>query len=89
MRGNVWEWCKDKYIPFGSGPVIDPICTDSASKYYVQRSGMWLGNTHLRSALRHHNLPTYKGKGNGMRVCLALSDVDIQLIDFENLKGFD
>lgn len=89
MHGNVWEWCKDKYIPFGSEPVIDPICTDSASKYYVQRSGMWSENTHLRSALRHHNLPTYKGKGNGMRVCLALPHVDIQLIDFENLKGFD
>ena len=88
IHGNLWEWCADKYKPFDSEPAIDPVCTDISSRYYVQRSGTWLGETHLRSALRHHNLPTYEGKTNGMRVCLALTADLNEDIDFENQENF-
>jgi hypothetical protein len=54
----------------------------------VQRSGTWLGETHLRSALRHHNLLAYEGKTNGMRVCLALTADLNEDIDFENQENF-
>ena len=47
IHGNLWEWCIDKYKPFDSEPAIDPVCTDISSKYYVQRSGSWLGETHF------------------------------------------
>ena len=88
IHGNLWEWCIDKYKPFDSEPAIDPVCTDISSKYYVQRSGSWLGETHLRAALRHHNLPISTFKTNGMRVCLTLiEDLDDD-IDFENQENF-
>ncbi|MDG0965456.1 MAG: formylglycine-generating enzyme family protein [Opitutales bacterium] len=83
MHGNLWEWCRDKYKPFVSGHTIDPFCTDRKSKYYVQRSGVGFGSSDLRSALRHHNLPAYKGRANGMRVCLTLSK---EAIEGESLR---
>lgn len=86
---KIWEWCIDKHELFGSGKAIDPVCTNTESKYYVQRSGLFSEKgADVRPAERHHNLPNYKGKGNGMRVCITLPVDGIKMSDLENLTGF-
>ena len=86
---KIWEWCIDKHELFGSGKAIDPVCTNTDSKYYVQRSGLFSEKgADVRPAERHHNLPKYQGKGNGMRVCITLPVDGIKMSALENLAGF-
>ena len=74
---------------FGSGKAIDPVCTNTDSKYYIQRSGLFSEKgADVRPAERHHNLPKYQGKGNGMRVCITLPVDGINMSALENLAGF-
>ncbi len=39
LHGNVWEWCQDRYAPYATVPVSDPIGRDGES--HVARGGSW------------------------------------------------
>lgn len=55
MHGNVWEWCKDLYIPSGS--------------YRVIRGGSWSGCANvLRSAFRDYINPSSRIGNVGARL---------------------
>jgi len=52
MRGNVWEWCLDRYGKYPSGSVTDPSGAHSGL-YQVYRGGGWEDtDSECRSAIR-------------------------------------
>jgi len=70
MHGNVWEWTADRYqaaYPTGN-PVVDPTGPSSGSSR-VPRGGSWSHDgSHLRSARRSYNTPSYRSINLGFRV---------------------
>jgi formylglycine-generating enzyme required for sulfatase activity len=65
MHGNVRQWCADKYGPYPSGPVTDPLGTKG--KYRVERGGSWfLDARHCRSAARYSAVPGGIGGSSGI-----------------------
>ncbi len=39
LHGNVWEWCQDRYAPYTTVPVSDPLGRDGENN--VARGGSW------------------------------------------------
>jgi len=39
LHGNVWEWCQDRYAPYTTVPVSDPLGRDGETQ--VARGGSW------------------------------------------------
>lgn len=39
LHGNVWEWCQDRYAPYTTVPVSDPVGRDGEKN--VARGGSW------------------------------------------------
>ena len=75
MHGNVWEWCRDKYVPeyeFTEGKVvIDPLRPPQESDWVdVIRGGSWFFDApFLRSANRCGFDPWHRDVDNGLRLC--------------------
>ena len=72
MMGNVWEWCRDWYIPTGytAEPATDPVNKDAAnSTERVIRGGSWFvaGGT-LRPAFRGASLIDSRSAHIGFRL---------------------
>jgi formylglycine-generating enzyme required for sulfatase activity len=71
MHGNVWEWCADRYGPYGSGPIKDQKGPD-VGELRVLRGGSWYDDPrYCRSANRLGNAPgSCQGDRIGFRVAL-------------------
>ena len=69
MHGNVWEWCEDRYGPYQSQAVSDPIGHVGAQE--VLRGGAWNSSSEsCRSASRRSEDVYYSDGAMGIRLVL-------------------
>jgi len=68
MGGNVWEWCRDRFGEYPSGPVTDPRGPQKGS-FRVLRGGSWINLAKgCRSAIRSGNDPGKRISRYGFRL---------------------
>lgn len=68
MRGNVYEWCADRYGPYPGGKVMDPVGR-SYGNYRVFRGGSWYSSArYCRAAYRGKEKADYKYHNLGFRL---------------------
>ncbi|MDY6906428.1 MAG: formylglycine-generating enzyme family protein [Thermodesulfobacteriota bacterium] len=68
MRGNVYEWCADRYGPYPGNKVMDPQGR-SYGKYRVFRGGSWYSSArYCRAAYRGKEKADYKYHNLGFRL---------------------
>jgi formylglycine-generating enzyme required for sulfatase activity len=73
MIGNVWEWCSDWMVEYGSGEAKDPEGPPSGTSR-VLRGGSWLDFSGLlRAASRLRGVPRVRAHDIGFRVSLPVS----------------
>jgi hypothetical protein len=71
MHGNVWEWCREAYIPYAPGAVTDPV-GESTGNFLVLRGGAWNNQpVFLRSAFNGSGEPTVRN--NCLRACFKIA----------------
>jgi formylglycine-generating enzyme required for sulfatase activity len=69
MHGNVWQWCADRYGPYGDDSVKDPQ-SDKKGAPHVLRGGAWCYESgECRAARRHGGAPAGRLCTCGFRVC--------------------
>jgi formylglycine-generating enzyme required for sulfatase activity len=68
LFGGVWEWCADRFGPYGAGPAVDPTGpADGVDR--VIRGGSWFNEPEaLRSANRHRHPPDSRQTNLGLRL---------------------
>jgi formylglycine-generating enzyme required for sulfatase activity len=70
MFGNVWEWCGDWYGEYPSGPVVNPVGSDSGSARLIRGGGWDIASGHWRVAYRDALAPAYRRYYIGFRAVL-------------------
>ena len=73
MSGNVWEWCRDRYVEnyYSNSPSSNPRGPSSGSDR-VLRGGSWRINApYCRVAYRNYGTPDYRNDVYGFRVVLS------------------
>jgi formylglycine-generating enzyme required for sulfatase activity len=69
MHGNVWEWCQDRYGPFGSDAAVSDPSGPSQGTGRVLRGGSFLNYAlYARSANRANFNPDSRNYDDGFRV---------------------
>ena len=70
MSGNVWEWCRDWYIPYSSGCQTNHTSPSSGS-FRVIRGGCWNSYArYCRVSIRRNNAPSDSNDSLGLRLAL-------------------
>ncbi len=70
MLGNVWEWCWDRYEPYATGLVLDPVGSVRGEKR-VMRGGAWSTVAkYCRAAKRVKVKPSKRAPILGLRLVL-------------------
>ena len=71
MHGNAYEWCADRFVPYPTADLIDPVVTTGF--YRVFRGGGFLdASESCRSAQRSGLAPWVAARGTGFRVVLPV-----------------
>lgn len=72
MIGNVWEWCRDTYVPDfyarEAGPVVDPFASEAGTEGVFRGGAYGLDATYARRAIRAGNLPDFSSPMVGFRM---------------------
>ncbi len=76
IHGNVWEWCRDVYVPYPGGMHgPDGERRDGGNRDRTFRGGSFYGTARqARSADRNSTTPTFRGYYIGVRPARRLSD---------------
>jgi formylglycine-generating enzyme required for sulfatase activity len=71
MHGNVWEWCREAYLPpYAPGAVSDPVGT-STGTFLLLRGGAWNSPpVFVRSAFNGNGPPGVRNNCLGLRVMM-------------------
>ncbi len=72
MAGNVWEWNRDGYGPYGAGAMTDPVGPGGASARVLRGGGFYAGAVYLRAGSRYDVTPSYAATDLGLR-CIRTS----------------
>lgn len=79
MSGNVYEWCRDVYAPYGTKRVVDPENTTHTGRdpeRRVLRGGSWMRDPKRgRSSDRHRSTPAARSAENGFRIAVYDDDL--------------
>jgi formylglycine-generating enzyme required for sulfatase activity len=71
IHGNAYEWCADRYAPYVTADLIDPLGTSGIQRVF--RGGCFLeAPESCRSAQRNGLAPWAWGRGTGFRVALPV-----------------
>jgi formylglycine-generating enzyme required for sulfatase activity len=81
IHGNVWEWCRDDYrsdafrLRVDGDPAVEESLRadeEHDSQQRVIRGGAWFDPPRgCRSACRFRRVPDFRGRNQGIRLCLA------------------
>ncbi len=72
MHGNAYEWCHDRYAPYPTTDVTDPIGTSTQRSRVLRGGGYSFYYGNCRSAYRLFYLPVRKLETFGFRVARTL-----------------
>ena len=72
LAGNVWEWCRDGYGPYPSGPVTDPVGPSEAERRVLRGGSFSVEASVLRASFRNVDLPVFRYRSIGFRVVLSV-----------------
>ena len=68
MQGNVYEWCQDRFGPYGASSAVDPAGPDEGL-FRVFRGGSWIsGAEACRAAVRNCHHADFRGNHLGFRL---------------------
>ena len=73
MHGNVYEWCADGLVAYGTASQTDPTGPSSGSNRVLRGGGWYSSAKHCRSANRRNNVPTSRVFDYGFRLVLGRS----------------
>ncbi len=72
MQGNVWEWCRDGYLPtyYASSPAVDPKGSPGGMNKSMRGGSFFSGSEGCRSAKRNFAGSTHRSAVLGFRIVM-------------------
>ncbi len=70
MRGNLWQWCQDRYESSAHNEVAVAQPMDNSDEYFL-RGGCWHDGPKLQRSVSRHSTPSTSNMYTGFRVCYS------------------